>query len=143
MNNLLHKLYGTTPGGDGLQPKEALAYGIAGFGQNFVCTIIGSYLTIFLTDALLFGAEGVTIGKIAKGKGGWITLIVQAIDYVTGAVNRRIEWENQQTINNIEAERASNQSASKVKVSKLHMAKPPFIDFRDCTDRCICFKMYM
>ncbi len=63
-NNLLHKLYGTTPGGDGLQPKEALAYGIAGFGQNFVCTIIGSYLTIFLTDALLFGAEGVTIGKI-------------------------------------------------------------------------------
>ncbi len=64
INNLLHKLYGTTPGGDGLQPKEALAYGIAGFGQNFVCTIIGSYLTIFLTDALLFGAEGVTIGKI-------------------------------------------------------------------------------
>ncbi len=63
-NNLLHKLYGTTPGGDGLQPKEALAYGIAGFGQNFVCTIIGSYLTIFLTDALLFGADGVTIGKI-------------------------------------------------------------------------------
>ena len=64
INNLLHKLYGTTPGGDGLQPKEALAYGIAGFGQNFVCTIIGSYLTIFLTDALLFGAEGVTVGKI-------------------------------------------------------------------------------
>lgn len=57
------------------------------------------------TDAVNMG---VTIGKIAKGKGGWITLIVQAIDYVTGAVNRRIEWENQQTINNIEAERASN-----------------------------------
>lgn len=61
---LLHKLYGTTPG-KGLQPKEALAYGIAGFGQNFVCTIIGSYLTIFLTDALLFGAEGVSIGRVA------------------------------------------------------------------------------
>lgn len=61
---LLHKLYGTTPG-KGIQPKEAIAYGIAGFGQNFVCTIIGSYLTIFLTDALLFGAEGVTIGKVA------------------------------------------------------------------------------
>ena len=64
INDLLHKLYGTTPGGDGLQPKEALAYGIAGFGQNFICTIIGSYLTIFLTDALLFGAEGVTIGSV-------------------------------------------------------------------------------
>lgn len=61
---LLHKLYGTTPG-KGIQPKEAIAYGIAGFGQNFVCTIIGSYLTIFLTDALLFGAEGVTIGSVA------------------------------------------------------------------------------
>ena len=61
---LLHKLYGTTPG-KGVQPKEALAYGIAGFGQNFICTIIGSYLTIFLTDALLFGAEGVTIGSVA------------------------------------------------------------------------------
>ncbi|MGN0448589.1 MAG: MFS transporter [Acutalibacteraceae bacterium] len=64
VNDLLHKLYGTTPG-DGLQPKEAIAYGIAGFGQNFICTIIGSYLTIFLTDALLFGAEGVTIGGVA------------------------------------------------------------------------------
>ena len=62
---LLHKVYGTTPGGSGLQPKEALAYGIAGFGQNFICTIIGSYLTIFLTDALLFGAEGVTVGSLA------------------------------------------------------------------------------
>ncbi|MGN1315760.1 MAG: MFS transporter [Acutalibacteraceae bacterium] len=63
INGLLHKLYGTTPG-EGLQPKEALAYGIAGFGQNFICTIIGSYLTIFLTDALLFGADGVTIGSV-------------------------------------------------------------------------------
>lgn len=69
MNNLLHKLYGTTPGGDGLQPKEALAYGIAGFGQNFVCTIIGSYLTIFLTDALLFGADGVIIGGTTGADG--------------------------------------------------------------------------
>ncbi len=64
INGLLHKLYGTTPNDGNLQPKEALAYGIAGFGQNFICTIIGSYLTIFLTDALLFGAEGVTIGAV-------------------------------------------------------------------------------
>lgn len=63
INDLLHKVYGTTPG-KGLQPKEALAYGIAGFGQNFICTIIGSYLTIFLTDALLFGADDVTIGSV-------------------------------------------------------------------------------
>ena len=58
-----HNLFGTTPG-KGVQPKEAIAYSIAGFGQNFICTIIGSYLTIFLTDALLFGAEGVTIGSV-------------------------------------------------------------------------------
>ena len=60
----LHKLFGTTPG-KGVQPKEAIAYSIAGFGQNFICTIIGSYLTIFLTDALLFGADGVTIGALS------------------------------------------------------------------------------
>lgn len=63
-SNFLHKLFGTTPG-KGVQPKEAVAYSIAGFGQNFICTIIGSYLTIFLTDALLFGADGVKIGSIS------------------------------------------------------------------------------
>ncbi|MBE6748473.1 MAG: hypothetical protein E7557_04490 [Ruminococcaceae bacterium] len=65
INDLLHKVYGTTPNDGNLQPKEAIAYGIAGFGQNFICTIIGSYLTIFLTDALLFGADGVTVGSVA------------------------------------------------------------------------------
>lgn len=64
INSLLHKIYGTTPG-EGVQPKEAIAYGVAGFGQNFICTIIGSYLTIFLTDALMFGAEGVKVGAIS------------------------------------------------------------------------------
>lgn len=61
----LHKIFGTTPG-KGVQPKEAVAYSIAGFGQNFICTIIGSYLTIFMTDALLFGSvqEGDIFGPI-------------------------------------------------------------------------------
>ena len=63
MNNFLHKLFGTTPG-KGVQPKEALAYSVAGFGQNFICTIIGSYITVFMTDALLFGAEGVMLGGV-------------------------------------------------------------------------------
>ncbi len=57
INALLHKVYGTNPEDkESLQPKEAIAYAVTGFGQNFICTIIGSYLTIFLTDALLFGA---------------------------------------------------------------------------------------
>ncbi len=59
----LHKLFGTTPG-KGVQPKEAIAYSVAGFGQNFICTIIGSYITVFMTDALLFGADGVMVGSI-------------------------------------------------------------------------------
>ncbi len=81
VEGILHKLYGTTPGGDGLQPKEALAYGIAGFGQNFICTIIGSYLTIFLTDALLFGAEGVTIGSVAGSMAvAWLMLGTRVFD---------------------------------------------------------------
>ena len=57
INDLLHKVYGTNPNDKGsLQPKEAIAYGVTGFGQNFICTIIGSYITIFMTDALLFGS---------------------------------------------------------------------------------------
>lgn len=66
MNNskFFHKLFGTTPG-KGVQPKEAIAYSVTGFGQNFICTIIGSYLTVFLTDALLFGSNTVTVGKIS------------------------------------------------------------------------------
>ena len=62
--NFLHKLFGTTPG-KGVQPKEAIAYSIAGFGQNFICTIIGSYITVFMTDALLFGADGVMVGGVS------------------------------------------------------------------------------
>ncbi|MBQ6268322.1 MAG: MFS transporter [Clostridia bacterium] len=63
LQNALHKLFGTTPG-VGVQPKEAIAYSITGFGQNFICTIVGSYLTVFLTDAMLFGSSDVRIGKI-------------------------------------------------------------------------------
>lgn len=55
MEKFLHKIFGTTPG-KGMQPKEAVAYSITGFGQNLICTIIGSYLTVFLTDAMLFGS---------------------------------------------------------------------------------------
>ncbi len=82
INDLLHKVYGTNPDDKGsLQPKEALAYGIAGFGQNFVCTIIGSYLTIFLTDALLFGAEGVTIGSVTGAMAvAWLMLGTRIFD---------------------------------------------------------------
>ena len=49
-----HKLFGTTPGDGDVQPSEAWSYGIAGIGQNFICTVIGSYLTVFMTDALGF-----------------------------------------------------------------------------------------
>ncbi len=82
INDLLHKVYGTNPDDKGsLQPKEALAYGIAGFGQNFVCTIIGSYLTIFLTDALLFGASDVTIGSISGAMAvAWLMLGTRIFD---------------------------------------------------------------
>ena len=59
----LHKLFGTTPG-KGVQPKEAIAYSVTGIGQNFICTIIGSYITAYMTDALLFGASGVKVGSL-------------------------------------------------------------------------------
>lgn len=82
INDLLHKVYGTNPNDpSSLQPKEAIAYGVAGFGQNFICTIIGSYLTIFLTDALLFGADGVTIGSVAGSMAvAWLMLGTRIFD---------------------------------------------------------------
>ena len=64
VETLLHKVFGTTPG-EGVQPKEAVAYSITGFGQNFICTIVGSYITVFITDALLFGSAEVKIGSIS------------------------------------------------------------------------------
>lgn len=80
MEKLLHKIFGTKPG-EGVQPKEALAYGVAGFGQNFICTIIGSYLTIFMTDALLFGADGVTVGSITGAMAvAWLMLGTRIFD---------------------------------------------------------------
>ena len=47
----VHKLFGTTPG-KGIQPKEAFSYSVAGFGQNMICTLIGTFLMVFYTDAV-------------------------------------------------------------------------------------------
>ena len=54
--NFLHKLFGSTPGDGELQPKEGIAFSLAGFGQNLICTIVGSYLTVFMTDAIGYPA---------------------------------------------------------------------------------------
>lgn len=75
----LHKLFGTTPA-EGMQPKEAIAYSVAGFGQNFICTIIGSYLTVFMTDALGFDLNtkiGVMSGVMAVA---WLMLGTRIFD---------------------------------------------------------------
>ncbi|MBQ7549760.1 MAG: MFS transporter [Clostridia bacterium] len=61
-SSFLHKIFGTVPG-KGVQPKEAIAYSITGFGQNLICTIVGSYLTVFMTDALLMADA--TFGKLS------------------------------------------------------------------------------
>ncbi len=53
------KIFGATPGDGEMQSKEALSFSICGFGQNIICTIIGSYLTVFMTDAIGFGALSV------------------------------------------------------------------------------------
>lgn len=55
----LHTLFGSTPGDGEMQPKEGIAYSLCGFGQNLICTIIGSYLTVFMTDAIGFSALAV------------------------------------------------------------------------------------
>lgn len=47
----LHKIFGTTPG-KGMQPKEVIAYSVAGFGQNMICALVASYIMLFYTDAV-------------------------------------------------------------------------------------------
>ena len=59
--SIWHKLFGTYPGDGEMQPKEGIAYSLCGFGQNLICTIIGSYLTIFMTDAIGYGALAVAL----------------------------------------------------------------------------------
>ena len=56
-----HKIFGSTPGDGEMQPKEGLSFSICGFGQNLICTIVGSYLTVFMTDAIGFGAISVAL----------------------------------------------------------------------------------
>ena len=56
LNALTHKLFGSTPGDGEMQPKEGFSYSLCGFGQNLICTIIGSYLTVLMTDAIGFNA---------------------------------------------------------------------------------------
>ena len=56
-----HKLFGTYPNDGDVQPKEGIAYSLCGFGQNLICTIIGSYLTVFMTDAIGFSALWVAL----------------------------------------------------------------------------------
>lgn len=58
---LWHKIFGSTPGDGEMQPKEGLSFSICGFGQNLICTIVGSYLTVFMTDAIGFGALQVAL----------------------------------------------------------------------------------
>ncbi len=57
----LYKLFSAVPGDGELQPKEGISYSLCGFGQNLICTIIGSYLTVFMTDAIGFGALSVAL----------------------------------------------------------------------------------
>lgn len=61
MAGFLHKIFGTTPG-EGMQPKEAISYSIAGLGQNLVCGLVGSYLTYYMTNGLLIAPF--TVGLI-------------------------------------------------------------------------------
>ncbi len=97
VNKLLHSVFGTTPG-NGMQPKEAIAYSITGFGQNLICTIIGSYLMVFMTDALLFDIDskvGAVSGVVAVAYLMLFTRIYDALnDPIMGSLvdRTRTKW---------------------------------------------------
>ena len=98
LNALLNKVFGTTPGDGDIQAKEGLAYSIAGFGQNFICTIIGSYLTVFMTDALGFNIDmkvGTLTGVVAVAVLMLVTRLFDAFnDPIMGSVvdKTRTKW---------------------------------------------------
>ncbi len=97
VNKLLHSVFGTTPG-KGMQPKEAIAYSITGFGQNLICNIIGSYLMVFMTDALLFDIDskvGAVSGVVAVAYLMLFTRIYDALnDPIMGSLvdRTRTKW---------------------------------------------------
>lgn len=98
LNALLNKVFGTTPGDGDIQAKEGIAYSIAGFGQNFICTIIGSYLTVFMTDALGFNIDmkvGTLTGVVAVAVLMLVTRLFDAFnDPIMGSVvdKTRTKW---------------------------------------------------
>ena len=49
--------------GEDLTFKETIGYSLAGFGQNLICGLVGTFIMVFMTEALGFGA--VTINGIA------------------------------------------------------------------------------
>ena len=97
VDKLLHSVFGTTPG-KGMQPKEAIAYSITGFGQNLICNIIGSYLMVFMTDALLFDIDskvGAVSGVVAVAYLMLFTRIYDALnDPIMGSLvdRTRTKW---------------------------------------------------
>ncbi len=98
VNELLHSVFGTTPD-TGVQPKEAIAYSVTGIGQNFICTIVSSYLTIFMTDALLFGASDVKFGALTGAMAVAILMLATRIfdacnDPIMGSIvdKTRTKW---------------------------------------------------
>lgn len=59
--------------GEDLKFKEVIGYSIAGFGQNLICGIIGSFLMVFMTDALGFGNTTDILGNpLPAGSSFWL-----------------------------------------------------------------------
>ncbi|MDR2634878.1 MAG: glycoside-pentoside-hexuronide (GPH):cation symporter [Clostridiales bacterium] len=84
---ILHKLFGTKPG-DGLQPKEALSYSVAGLGQNLISGLVGSYLAYYFTNGLLI--PSVTVGLIML----FIRLFDAFNDPIMGSIVDRTQTKN-------------------------------------------------
>ena len=59
--------------GEDLKFKEVIGYSIAGFGQNLICGLIGSFLMVFMTDALGFGNTTDIFGNtLSKDASFWM-----------------------------------------------------------------------
>ena len=98
LRKLNYALFAAKEGDGDVQPKEGWAYSIAGFGQNFICTIIGSYLTVFMTDALGFDINakiGALTGVVAVAVLMLVTRLFDAFnDPIMGSIvdKTRTPW---------------------------------------------------
>ena len=66
--------------GEDITIKETIGYSIAGFGQNLICGIVGTFIMVFMTEALGFNANKTIFGVAASTLVAYLMLGCRVFD---------------------------------------------------------------